>query len=336
MPATKNAILRYRIIDRCLRNTGRRYSFEDIKSIIEEELSEINPAWGSISTRALRNDMEYMRSIDGYDAPIETYRDGKHHFYRYKDPKFSIENKPINAAEAEKMISAIAVLERFQGGPQFEWLDEIIPLFKSHFGIQGKSHKAMGFESNIDYSGHQHITTLFNAITNRQVLQVKYTSFKGESFEFYFHPYYLKQYNNRWFVFGYNQESNIAQWNMPLDRIIELKEAKQPYKKDTTDWDDYFSDMIGVTKPDGAEVEKVILRFSQEQTPYILTKPIHESQLQPIHNEDGTSDIRLKVIVNYELKQRILSFGSSVTVVEPLALKEDIQHTIIQMHQNYN
>jgi len=233
MPATKNAFLRYRIIDRCLRNTGRRFSFDDLKAIIEEELREINPDWGNVSVRTLRTDIEYMRSIDGYDAPIETYRDGKHHFYRYSDSKFSIENKPINTAEAEKMISAIAVPERFQGGPQFEWLDEIIPLFKSHFGIQAESRKMMGFESNIDYSGHEHMSALFDAISNQRVLQINYKTFKGDSYEFYFHPYYLKQYNNRWFAFGYNEGNENIQWNVPLDRINALNETKRPYKKDS-------------------------------------------------------------------------------------------------------
>ena len=69
MPTTKNAFLRYRIIDRCLRNSGRRFSFDDIKAAIEEELHEINPDWGNVSIRTLGTDIEYMRSIDGYDAP---------------------------------------------------------------------------------------------------------------------------------------------------------------------------------------------------------------------------------------------------------------------------
>ena len=34
------------------------------------------------------------------------------------------------------------------------------------------------------------------------------------------HPYYLKQYNNRWFLFGYNPEKRKSDWNLALDRII--------------------------------------------------------------------------------------------------------------------
>jgi predicted DNA-binding transcriptional regulator YafY len=325
MPTTKNALLRYKIIDKCMRNTGRSYSFGDIKSTIEEELGDINPDWGSVSDRTLRKDIEFMRSTDGYDAPIENYRDGKYHFMRYSEPTFSINKVPINQTEAEKIKSAIAILQRFEGGVEFNWLNEIGPILNDFFGLKNQDKKIIGHDFNEYYSGNEFFSSIFDAISNEQVLKIEYKTFKNEEFTFIFHPYFLKQYNNRWFVFGYNEENSNPQWNVPLDRIVSIKNEKLNYRKDDTDWPEYFSDMIGVTKPEDARLETVVLRCTAAQTPYLITKPMHESQRPPISNEDGTSDIRLKLVINYELKQHILSFGSGVTVIEPVTLRDEIK-----------
>ena len=90
MPATKNALIRYNVIDQCLRNTGRRYAFDDLKRAIEEKLADINPGSNGISIRSVRDDLTFMRSVDGYDAPIESYRDGKHHFFIATQTRISL------------------------------------------------------------------------------------------------------------------------------------------------------------------------------------------------------------------------------------------------------
>jgi predicted DNA-binding transcriptional regulator YafY len=335
MPATKNAIIRYHIIDQCLSNTGRRYSFDDLKSAVEEKLMEIDPESGGISVRALRDDLNFMRSVDGYDAPIESFRDGKHHFYRYTDPNFSINRKPLNATEIEKLKNTITIFQRFEGGIEFEWLDEIGPKLEDFFGLSKAKKKIISHEHNADYVGQNFFSTFFNAISNEQVLNVHYKTFKNDEYHFNFHPYYLKQYNTRWFVIGFNEEHKNPHWNIPLDRIVAIEPVKISYRKDTTDWEDYFSDMIGVTRPEEAEPERVVLRFNPEQTPYVITKPMHPSQRKPIILEDGRADIRLEVILNYELKQRILSFGDSVEVIEPTSLRNEIAEIAKNMMKNY-
>lgn len=42
MPSNKNAIIRYRTLDRCLRNTGRRYYLSDLLSACSAALSEFS------------------------------------------------------------------------------------------------------------------------------------------------------------------------------------------------------------------------------------------------------------------------------------------------------
>src|SRR5690606_41034294 len=89
---------------------------------------------------------------------------------------------------------------------------------------------------------------------------------------------YLKQYNNRWFVFGLNADNQVANWNLALDRIESLFEAALKYKPSETDWEEYFFDLVGVTRPEGVELQEIVLKFSSEVAPSVVTKPIHPSQ----------------------------------------------------------
>ena len=71
MPVTKNALKRYIALDKCFSNSGRRYSLDDLLQNVNDSLSEQDPNSTGISIRTLRYDIEFMRSVDGYDAPIE-------------------------------------------------------------------------------------------------------------------------------------------------------------------------------------------------------------------------------------------------------------------------
>jgi predicted DNA-binding transcriptional regulator YafY len=152
---------------------------------------------------------------------------------------------------------------------------------------------------------------------------VKYKDFKSsEPYEITFHPYYLKQYNNRWFVFGLNSDNQVSKWNLALDRIESLSETTLKYKTSETNWEEYFFDLVGVTRPVGVELQEIILKFSPEIAPYIITKPIHPSQK---HKNDSTGlEVKIQVIPNFELERLVLSFGEQVKVISPENFKEKV------------
>ena len=204
-------------------------------------------------------------------------------------------------------------------------------MLKDQFGFKSDDRKIIGYDSNIDYAGYEYISTIFNAIANKRVVKLVYQPFDKPSFEFDFHPYYLKQYNNRSFVFGRNDIMKIDQWNVPLDRITSIMETNSSYIKDTTDWDDYFYDMVGVTKPVGKAVEEVKLLVGQAQAPYVITKPLHPSQRITTLN-DGSIEVRIHVIPNYELEKLLLSYGETIKVLEPLSLQISLGSRIEKMN----
>lgn len=316
MSINRNALIRYRTLDRCFRNPGRMYFLEDLLEECNRALIDFDPNSDGIQTRQLFDDIRFMESEAGWSIPLSRIRQGRKVFYRYEDLSFSINNQPLNASEAEQIKSALQIFSRFSGTPQFEWINEMIPILESKFGLIERKNEVINFESNIDLKGLHFLTPLFHAIINERVLKVNYKDFKSlESYEITFHPYYLKQYNSRWFVFGLNAGNQVPNWNLALDRIEFLTETSLVYNPSDTDWADYFYDLVGVTRPEGVESQEVTLHFSPEIAPYVITKPLHPSQKHK-GNTDGL-EVRIKVIPNFELERLIISFGEQVKVISP-------------------
>lgn len=331
MPVTKNALIRYSTIDKCLNNSGRNYSFTDLLDEVNEALLNNDPKSSGISVRSLRYDLNYMASAEGYDAPIDVFSVGRKRYYRYSE-KFSIHDHPLNESERMQMESLINVMRKFEGRPEFEFLNELGPIFADKFGSLEDTKPIIGYESNIDYSGGHWIPTLFNAISNKRCLEVQYRNFSGEEFLNVCHPHYIKQFNNRWFLFasrddylkGAGLEKDSSIWNFPLDRIVDILEIDTPYIKSNIDWEDYFFDIIGVTLKPNKKIENIELEFSAERAGHVITKPLHPSQKVTML-EDGKILVRIKVRWNRELESLIRSFGKNVKVVKPKFLQKNIK-----------
>lgn len=335
MSVNKNALIRYQVLDRCFRNPGRMYFWEDLLEECNKALLEFNPHGVGIQRRQLFEDIRFMQSEQGWSIPLEKYRYGRKVYYRYSDLNFSISNQPLNESEAEQIKSALRILSRFSGAPQFNWISEMIPMLEDRFGLIERKKEVISFDSNIDLKGTHFISPLFNAIVNERVLKVGYKDFKSsEPYQIIFHPYYLKQYNNRWFVFGRNQANDNPFWNLALDRIENVVETNDEYESAEIDWDDYFYDIIGVTRPEGIELQEITLKFSPSVAPYIITKPIHPTQKHS--NDPSGLEVRIKVIPNYELERLILSFGEDVQVISPGSLRGKISERLSRGNQLYN
>lgn len=323
MSINKNALIRYQVLDRCFRNTGRIYFWEDLLEECNKALVDYDSNSEGIQRRQLFDDIRFMESEAGWSIPLGRIRYGRRVYYRYEDLSFSIRNQPLNDSEVEQIRSAVQIFSRFSGTPQFEWINEMIPMLESKFGLIERKSEVISFESNVDLKGLNFLTPLFNAIVNERVLSVKYQDFKSSKpYEIIFHPYYLKQFNNRWFVFGFNSANQIPTWNLAIDRIESLLEMALKYQQSEIDWEEYFYDIVGVTRPENIEKKEVVLKFSSAVAPYVITKPIHPSQKHK--NKSTGLEVKIKVIPNFELERLILSFGEQVQVVSPKDFKERI------------
>lgn len=328
MSINKNALLRYQVLDRCFSNPGRKFFWQDLLEQINKALEEYNGPESKIKRRQLFDDIKFMESDQGWAIPLERHKDGRKVYYRYTDTDFSISNQPLNEDEKNQIDAAISVLSRFSGAPQFEWVQEMIPVIQDRLGLKQTSKEVISIESNIDLKGIDLLGAFYDAIVNELVLKVEYQDFKSdESFELTFHPHFLKQFNNRWFAFGLNEELEIPTWNLALDRIQNIEQIQGDYIQSEIDWNEYFFDIIGVTRPDERKVETIVLEFTEEQAPYVITKPLHPTQKHK-WTDASTLKVTIEVIPNYELQTLILSFGEKVEVIKPTFFKEIIANRI--------
>ena len=129
----------------------------------------------------------------------------------------------------------------------------------------------------------------------------------------------MKQYNNRWFLFGYYSNTQHI-WNIALDRIEKVDETNEKYTPNNEiDWSEYFEDIVGVTKPENVKAENIILHFYGTTGKYIESKPIHGSQKSK-WIDSNTLEVQLDLIINYEITQMILSYAECVKVIKPASL----------------
>jgi len=221
-------------------------------------------------------------------------------------------------------------LQQFKGLPQFDQLESMIKGLEKKYRFElPESENIISFDTNEYVDGLEYLSEIFSAIVGKRTLRVTYKPFGKEERDQIIHPYYIKQYNNRWFLIG-KSEGYEGLTNLALDRIRSVQDSKVKYESADVDFEEYFDDIIGVTMPD-SDVEKVVLQFSEHRFPYVKAKPMHPSQRA--HAEDRTIEIEIKV--NKELMQKILSYGSDITVLAPASLKQQIKQELEKSLNNY-
>ena len=333
MPKSKSSDLRIKVIDRCLSDRKRKYSTAMIFDACNEELlkRDFVPI---TAMNSVRDDIEQIQRVYP-GADVESVREGRNIYYRYADPEFSIFKTPMKSDELVQLTQTFKLLSRFKGMPQFNWVDEIAERLGASLKLDEATDEIVGFDENLDLEGMDNFTPLFNAIVEKQPLKLTYQSFKQDSKgTIIVHPYYLKQYNKRWFLIAWNDEFNFMA-NYAFDRIKGIENADVAYKPTDVNWLDYFDEMIGVSKDTRTEPQKVLLWVSNASWPYVKTKPLHGATQRLVNMDETGAYITIEVYLNYELEQQILSFGENMKVLEPVELKERIKKRLGDAILNY-
>lgn len=322
MPVSKNAPLRYRLIDECLCRDKVRWTRARLLEEVTEKFLEITGQ--PLSQRQVDMDVQAMKlgGSSGLDAPIEF--DRKAGVYRYTEPGYSIHQSPLMVDDADVLRQALSVLQQFQGLGLSQELDALVSRVEKQVNLHGRpaGPVALQFEQVADYAGADKLRPLYEAIRTRRVLRISYQPFgTAGSSPVTVHPYLLKEFNHRWFLLAYNQDQQCLS-NYALDRITQVEVTTGAYEPNQCpDAATYFQHVIGPSVAPDAPVEELRLRFSKGRAPYVITKPLHGSQRHaPL--ADGSVEITLQLIPNRELMSLLLSFGSDVTVLAPAALRQ--------------
>lgn len=345
MPKNKNASERYLIIDSLLHSyQGKSYTQSELLLVVNERL--MDQGLPAVSKRTLQDDIQTM-IYGGLKAPIQLGWLDRERTYQYSDPHFTISNRNLNETEKQLMSQAMRTLSVFSGRPNFEWMDEIQKLLDKDVSNR-KEREVISFEDNPDLKNRDLIARLFTFIVNKTPIEIKYQKFGTDPELRIMSPYYLKEYNNRWFLLA--QEDAYSNFStFAVDRIQSVDvTARISYRPTMTDFGEYFDDIIGVTRLKDESVQDVILWVSACRYPYIETKPLHLSQAL-IKNKKVLEEwqsqlsqlpeghlVKLNVAFNRELCSLLLSFGSDIIVLSPERLQKDMMENMRQAVERYN
>ena len=332
MASNKHAQIRYMVLDDCFSNFRHRFSFNDLMNRCNEALREYyGEDHDGIKTRTLRADISYIRDRAGEcGVEVEAFKDGTGYYYRYSEPNFSIFKRGLGQEDLAQLRETILMLQRFKGMPNLDWMSELVVKLEDKLHLRGFPKSVVGYDENESYIGLDWFQEIFEAIINKTVLLIQYKTFSEITHSWTIHPYYIKEYNNRWFLFGLSEEQN-AIYNIPLDRIWELERVDKEYIPSNIDFESYLDDVIGVSIYP-IEKETVRLQFSAHRFPYVTTKALHKSQriVDPANHI-----IEISVIPNNELEALILSFGKDVEVLSPESFRTRIQNVIRESYEKY-
>ena len=329
MSQNRKALLRYKELDRCLNYRYHKYFIEDLVDKCNSVL--IKAGIVPVSKRQVQADLAFMKSSEGWSAPIVSIQDGKRKYIRYSED-FSIMNTPITEMELEQLETLITSLSRFQGIPMYDWIEELLTNLRFRFGVRGTDVNVIGFERNGDLHGLEYLPQLINCTIKKIPVAVRYQPFGKEAAEWVVHPYYLKQYNNRWFLLGYNEQFEDLSV-LALDRILKLNYSDVTFIRNKSfNFDTYFQNIIGVSIEKGRNIEHILLKFTPERLPYVISKPLHHSQI--VENEEK-GIVSIDVIPNKELISELIWFKDDVEVLSPVSLRKEIKGKISAMHKIY-
>ena len=137
MPANKFALLRYRIIDKSIRNKYRPYpSKEDLRQACEDAL--YNSFHERVSESTVEKDLFAMRNEEGlgYLAPIKYSREFGGYYYSQDD--YSIDDIPLNEEDIEAIKFAAHTLSQFRSISVFSDFENAIDKLMGRISISGK------------------------------------------------------------------------------------------------------------------------------------------------------------------------------------------------------
>lgn len=335
MPQIKNALLRFRIIDRALRNTYDPYpSKSKLRETCEEALFG-SVDGGNICDSTIEKDMFAMKME--HDAPIKYSK--KFNGYYYTDPDYSLDEIPLNDSDLEAIRFAVNTLSQFKDVGMFKQfgfaIDKIVDRVSISDSLSDQSAEHfVEFETPVSTRGSEFLSPIMQAINSKTVLYFDYESFQTQKRKARkVLPFLLKEYRNRWYMLCYDivKEGVIT---YALDRMYDLQESEENFRS-PIDFNSkqFFEHAIGITASNG-KPEIVVFKADNVASKYIESQPFHRTQ-KVVKSGKNKTTFEMEVFISEELIRSLLSYGGELVVLEPPLLVEHMIQRIRSMVGNY-
>ena len=339
MPHIKNALIRYRIIDKALGNSYNPYPSKlDLRYACEIELyGDTNGKYISDST--IEKDLFAMRQE--LDAPIKYSKIYKG--YYYENPDFTINEKPLSEDDIASIQFALSTLSQFKETEMFQNFGFALNKIIDRVNVDSDSRNTdvdidqlIQFEKSNAVIGNEFLQPLLSAIKSQHIAYFTYESFVTQiRKERKVTPLLLKEYNNRWYLICYDSVKQKV-ITYALDRISDLEIIEQMGEKPNDFKPDlFFRHSIGITASSEARPQKIVFIASNIASKYINSQPFHESQ-KLVKEAKEQAVFELFALVSEELIRELLSYGGDVQVLQPEGLKSELIKRISRMNENYN
>lgn len=339
MPTNKNALIRYKYLDRLLSDHHHYYDIHDLTDKVNEMLYD--DGFPEVTQRCIEKDLNTLEYAP-FSAPIVRFGWNGKHCISYENRSFSIFKQEISREERNLLREVLTTIGQFDGLDNFKWLDD----FKIGLGLEERR-QIISFSNNPYLQNSNLLGTLFDNISNEVVIKLSYHTFNDESVRSIdFHPYLLKQYNDRWFLIGAADSDNKI-LNFALDRIDKVEPLpEKKYIECPDDLFERFEDIIGVTLYEERKCEHILCWVNDSSKGYVNTKPLHESYTplkgdkdQDLRNQypkfEGGMFFSIDCIPNFELIRELSSFGGNLVVLSPESIRSEIKNRLLKHLELY-
>ena len=342
MPVNKNALIRYKYLDRLLSDRHHYYDMNDLTEKVNE-MMERDGLGTCVVRRTIEKDLLAMQ-LAPFSAPIDFEKKNGKNVYRYTDSSFSIFSQELSREERNLLREVLNTIGQFDGLDNFTWLDK----FMIGLGLEDRR-QIISFSNNPYLKNSNLLGSLFDCISNEVVIRLSYHTFNDSTIRSIdFHPYLLKQYNDRWYLLG-AADSDKKILTFALDRIDKVEPLpERKYIPCPDDLYEHFEDIIGVTLYEDRPVEHILCWVSDASKGYVDTKPIHgtytllkgekEQQLRMEYPQlQGGMFFTLDCISNFELIRELCSYGKDLLVLRSDGtVADDVRKRISEMNEKYS
>ena len=325
MPTNKNALTRIAFLDTLLADRHHYYNLDDLTEKCNERLEEIGVP--TVTRRCIEKDIDFIEGAS-FGGNIDKGTVNGKYCLRYADPSFSIFTKKLSDDEKNLLREILSTIGQFEGLDDFEWIDDL----KQRLDVEERP-KIISFSNNPFLKNSNLLGLIFNYISHKNVVRVCYSAFVKAKAGIEFHPYLLKQYNDRWYLIG-AADSDGKILTLALNRITNIEPvANKDFIEPDEDFAERFDDIVGVTLIDGKPLEHIVFWVSDVSKDYVESKPIHGSQKSINNDEDlrrqypklvGGRFFSIDCIPNYELIRELTSFGRELLVLKPEDVKAKV------------
>ena len=218
--------------------------------------------------------------------------------------------------------------------------DSLYEYLLSAYHIEGMTELALKHRNKIMLTeaptGVENVQTILEAIDKKKGIECDYYSFNKKTKKSHvLIPYFLRTWENRWYLVAEPDNHHHGQSVFALERMdnIRLTEEKMlPSKKITAE--EYFDGSFGINHSDDKKPETIRIKAYDSQADYIRALPIHESQKE-VETTEEWSIFEYRLVPCYNFYQQLLWHREKLEVIEPESVKEEIKKILLATIANY-